>query len=365
MYPLVFTGGVVLIWASALLNDTGLGSVYQTDLITIAAFGIFCLLLILKKRTYRVPSDIFLSIGGMILIFVGSSLFHGFGWTVAEYFSCFVMIYIIANVKVRDKSMHMAGVVVLLLGTAILLIYDYGTQLSGWNGNSIAMIGLFSYLIFVAAFWNSRSHWHKLMLLLVGGGEFWLLVDTDSRSCQVSLLIMALILLIRSVPKVLHSKRWLLFILLLPLAIAVVTSLLSTSGIVEQMDTWSRQTFSKPIFNGRDETWRTGFQQLWQHPFFGNGNIDTLRWHNSAVACLVSFGIAGYGAWISSLYALLQRGRAYLMDPIVSGCMISFLLVDLQQAVELGMFTQNPNLMIYLPLGLMLGRINYLKGEHE
>lgn len=120
MYPLVFTGGVVLIWASTLLNDTGLGSVYRTNLITIAAFGILFLLLILKKRTYRVPSDIFLSIGGMILIFVGSSLLRGFGWTAAEYFSCFMMIYIIANVKVRDKSMHMAGVVVLLLGTAIL-----------------------------------------------------------------------------------------------------------------------------------------------------------------------------------------------------------------------------------------------------
>lgn len=35
--------------------------------------------------------------------------------------------------------------------------------------------------------------------------------------------------------------------------------------------------------------------------------------------------------------------------------------MNAQQAFELGMFSLKPNLLIYLPLGLLLGRIRYLK----
>ena len=362
MYPLLFTGGIVLLWVSALLNGTGLGMAYQTDQITFAVLGVLSLLLFLKNRVRLMPLDLFRAFGGMTAVFLASALLHGFAWSAVKYFSCFLMVYIVSNIRISQRAARLAGLAVLVLGTAVLVIFDYGSELSGWNGNSVAMIGLFSYLLFAAAFWDERSPGRRLLLLLTGGAEFWLILPTDSRSCQAALLIMGLLLLLRTCPGFLRSPRRMLFALLLPLAVAAGSALLSSSGLAGQLDAWSSRTFRKPIFNGRDETWRMGFQLLWQHPLFGNGNIDTLRWHNAALACLVSFGGLGYAFWIAGLYGLLKRGMAYLADPVVCGCMISFLLMHWQQAVELGMMTQNPNLLIYLPLGLMLGRIRSLKG---
>ena len=362
MYPLFFAGEITLVWLSALFNGTGLGSAYHTDQITLAVLFILSSRLFLKQRIHRIPTDIFWSFCGMLIIFTLSSLLHGCGWSAVRYFSCFLLIYLVSNAAISAKMMHLAGLAVLFLGTAILAIYDFGTQLSGWNGNSIAMIGIFSYLIFSAAFWDENMRKRRWLLLLTGAVEFRLISPTGSRSCQVVLLIMVVLVLIRPTVKLLCSRWWIVVVLLIPLVIAVISALLSDGGLASKMELWSYQTFGKSIFNGRDTLWKMGFQQLWERPLLGNGNIDTLRWHNSAVSCLVSFGAVGYVFWLSGLYALVKRGKQYLEDSIIRGCLISFLLIYLQQGVELGMLTKNPNLLIYLPLGLMLGRINYLKG---
>lgn len=365
MFSWIFTGGIALIWASALFNGTGLGNAYHTDQITFALLCCTSIIVFLMSRTRIISRDVFQAFGGMIIVFVASSLLHGFGLKIIKYFSCFLMVYILSNVKISTRSIRLAAMAVLLLGISILVIFDYGSQLSGWNGNSIAMIGLFSYLIFVTAFWNEKLLRYKLLILIIGSIEFWLIAPTDSRSCQVALIMIGLLIILGSKPKFIQSKWQTLGVIMLPLVVAVVTVLLSSGGIVGQLDTWSRETFNKPIFNGRDETWHTGFQMLWQNLLFGNGNIDTLRWHNSSITCLVSFGVVGYSFWTYGLYVLLKRSQAYIDDSVVMGCTLCFLLMNTQQSVELGMFTQNPNLLIYLPLGLMLGRIKYLKEYQE
>ena len=43
MHSLFFTAGVTLVWVSSLLNGTGLGGQYNTNVITIAALWIFAL----------------------------------------------------------------------------------------------------------------------------------------------------------------------------------------------------------------------------------------------------------------------------------------------------------------------------------
>ena len=41
--------------------------------------------------------------------------------------------------------------------------------------------------------------------------------------------------------------------------------------------------------------------------------------------------------------------------------MTAFLVLYVQQSVELGLMAPNPNLLPYAMLGLLLGRVNYLK----
>lgn len=362
MNSLIFTAEIVLVWLSSLFNGTGLGNLYHTDRITIAMLVALSAILLLKRRPIMVPRDILFAFGGTALVFVLSALFHGKGFSGAQYLCCFLLIYVFGQTKVQERAMRLAGLTVLALGAVILVIYNYGTQLSGWNENSIAMIGLFSYILFMASFYNLSSGGSKILILLAGGLIFWLIAQTDSRSCMVVLVItMLLALVMKPCPRVLRSRGWVMFFLLIPLLVALCAVLFSISGATSNLDAWSRETFGKPIFNGRDQLWRSGFRELFRQPFFGSGNISADSWHNTAVACLASFGILGYGFWLRCLYLPLKRGSTYLTDPVVTGCMTAFLLMNAQQSFELGMFSQNPNLLIYLPLGLLLGRVRYLK----
>lgn len=362
MNSIIFTAGIVLVWLSSLLNGTGLGDVYHTDRITIAMLVGLSVAFSLNRRQLKIPKDVFFAFGGTVCIFAFSELFHGKGFGGMQYLCCFLLIYIFSKIKVKERAMQLSGLVVLALGIAILVIYDYGTQLSGWNENSIAMIGLFSYILFMASFYNLRSHWSKFLILLAGGLVFWLTIPTDSRSCMIVLAITILLALImKPCPRVLRSRGWVTFFLLIPLLVAVITVVLSLSGAISNMDLWSQNTFNKPIFNGRDQLWIDGLRNLLRWPLFGSGDISANSWHNTAVACLTGFGILGYAFWLKCLYLPLKRGSLYLSDPIVTGCITAFLLMNVQQSFELGMFSPNPNLLIYLPLGLLLGRVRYLK----
>ena len=362
MNSVIFTAGIVLVWLSSLFNGTGLGDAYHTNRITIAALIVISAILLLLRRQLKVPRDSFFAFGGMACIFIFSALLHGKGLSGAQYLCCFLLIYIFSQIKVRERAMRLASFAVLALGTAILVIYDYGTQLSGWNGNSIAMISLFSYILFMASFYNLRSGRSKFLILLAGAVVFWLIMPTDSRSCMMVLAItMLLALIMKPCPRALRSRGWVMFFLLIPLLVALGAVILSLSGAASSLDVWSQETFNKPIFNGRDQLWMDGFRGLLCQPFFGSGNISANSWHNTAIACLTSFGVLGYGFWLRCLYLPLKRGSWYLTDPVVTGCMVAFLLMNVQQSFELGMFAQNPNLLIYLPLGLLLGRIRYLK----
>ena len=362
MHSLFFTAGVMLVWVSSLLNGTGLGRQYHTNVITIAALWIFALAGGVKRRATGIPEDIFWAYGGMIVTFIGSAMLRGNLKGAAAYLSCLLIIYIFSHTKVTNNSMRLAGLAVYILGLAILVIYNYGTQLSGWNENSIAMIGLFSYVIFMAGFYDLRSGWSRFLMLAAGGIMFWLTMATDSRSCLFALIIaMVLAIVMRPAPVFLRSKRFIVFLLLIPLLVAIITMALSAGGFVDGLNTWSLQRFNKPIFNGRDELWLTALRELTEHPFFGSGDIASNSLHNTAMACLSGFGVVGYAFWVWSLFVVLKRGQSFISDPIVTGCMTVFLLMNIQQSVELGMFSENPNLLIYLPLGIMLGRVSYLK----
>lgn len=361
MNSVIFTAEIVLVWLSSLFNGTGLGDVYHTDRITLGALvGIS--VIVLLWHGISVPKDSFYAFIATACIFAFSGLFHEKGLGGVQYLCCFFLIYIFGQIKVRECAMRLAGLVVLVLGTMILIIYNYGTLLSGWNENSIAMIGLFSYIFFMASFYNLRSGWSKLLILLAGGFVFWLMIPTDSRSCMIVLAVsMLLALIMRPCPRALRSRGWAIFFLMIPLFVALITVVLALSNVASNMDFWSQETFDKPIFNGRDQLWLEGMRDFFRQPFFGSGDISANSWHNTAIACLTSFGIFGYGFWLRCLYLPIKKGSLYLSDPIVTGCITAFLLMNAQQSFELGMFSPNPNLLIYLPLGLLLGRIRYLK----
>lgn len=370
MNSILYTLGMVAIWAINLLNGTGLGMAYKTTEIAMVAtvvIMIFCMAQqVMKEGDISVPPKFFYTIFIMFAVFIAVSFLNDRGMGGVMGFWVYMLVYILSRVKITAEAQRLTSICYGVLGLAILYIFNYMDALDGWNANSIAMIGLYSFMIFTIPFYG-MTDWRSLIILpLVGAAYAFLIWPTDSRSCIIVVIAMLLFVL-RVVPikRVLESSKMLFAILLVPLVVAVFICLLSTFGDVSGLMEWSQETFEKDLFNGRDRIWMDGFKQLWERPLFGDGHVTAGYWHNSAMACLTSFGVVGYFLWTKLFHLILKEGRPYLDDVCVIGSMVAFLALACHQSVELGIFAPNPSLLPYVILGILLGRVNCLRSEQK
>lgn len=362
MATVINTISIIIIWIVSLFNGTGLGSAYHTTEYSDYIIILLAVFLFLIRSQFKIERPVFVTYLGLFLLFVCVPWLKGYGLENWQYICSFVLIFILSQVNVKKLGLYYGGLAAGGLGIVILYIYNYGTALSGWNDNNIAMIGLFSYLVFLIGFFNTKNYWALLILLIVTVYYYQMLEPTDSRSCQLVVILSVVVMfLVRNKYTLFQNKKFIILCLLLPLIIAIVVCLISNSSMMPQINHWSMQEFQKPAFNGRDEIWQNAFQSIGSNLLFGTGQYTVSTHHNSAVTCLVNFGVIGYIFWVYAFYKILKKGCNYVSDYIVKSCILTFLLMYVQQSVELGIITQNPNLLIYLPLGLVLGRIKYLK----
>ena len=367
MQTLLSVGLLTMLWIINLINGTGLNEVYHITTIAQIVVMILsaCMILIKveKKRKLLVRTSDFYIFGGMTFLFLFSSYVNGNGFQAINYLWMYLLVFLIAQMSINEKVFMWTSLIYGVLGLAILVIYDYGTVLQGWNENSIAMIGMHSFLMLIVPFYNRvNSLRNKCILIIVAIMFAFLLLPTNSRSGILFLMIgtaFALNFISRKI--IIGNHRRVVTALLVPLFIAVCIAVISGSGMADSLNTWSYETFQKPIFNGRDELWIQGFEVLSQHPLIGTGNLAYANWHNSAVACLVAYGAIGYILWVKSFYQIFKHIKMWLKDYLVMGCLISFVVLYIQQSVELGFIGVNSTLLPYIMLGMMLGRVKYLK----
>ena len=364
LYTIIMAG----LWIANLFNGTGLGAAYQTTEKLRLIIFLLCIVIFLisskKGQEYIVKRD-FLIFSCMLCVFVFSSYLQGYARTGLHYLYVFALIYILSKMKVSAKAVRLTGEVYLIFGIAVLYIFDYGSIFSGWNPNTIGMIGLYSYLIFLIPFYNSHKNiFSKLFLIVVTFIYMFLIEPTDSRSCTWFAII-AMLVVLSIIPKavIVKTNKKYLWILLIPLFVAIVVVTISKGDYMQTLDLWSMEKFQKPLFNGRDVLWEKGFQVLFQNSIFGIGSLEG-NWHNCMIGILVAYGVVGGLLWILALNIIIKRGENWLSDIIVPGCIISFFIMYIQQSVELGLVHESPNLLPYIVLGIMLGRINYLKNTN-
>ena len=367
MNGILYTIMMVGLWIVNLFNGTGLGVSYQTTeklrviifLLCILIFAVGC-----KRGQRYVEKRDFIIFGCMSCLFIASSYFQGYAKMGFHYLSVFALIYILSKMEASAKAVKLTGLLYLVFGIAVLYIFDYGSIFAGWNPNTIGMIGLYSYLIFLIPFYNSSKNvFSKIFLIIVTFIYMCLIEPTDSRSCTWFAVIAILVVLSIIPQKVMvkPNKRY-FWILLVPLLVAVVVVLFSKGNYMQTLDLWSIEKFQKPIFNGRDVLWDKGFQVLFQNFIFGRGSLDG-NWHNCLIGILTAYGVVGGLLWIMALNNLIKKGTNWLDDIIVPGCIISFFIMYIQQSVELGLVHESPNLLPYIVLGIMLGRVNFLKNK--
>lgn len=159
------------------------------------------------------------------------------------------------------------------------------------------------------------------------------------------------------------SNRYIIW-LLVPVFVAIFVIQISKTSFYTVLDSWSINNFNKTIFNGRDILWQHCFKLIGQKLFFGSGTFVG-NWHNGVLTALIGVGIVGTALWMYSLKHILSMGQKYITDSYIVGCILSFIIIYLQQSVELGLVKEAPNLIPYIILGVMLGRVRYLKKHSE
>ena len=370
MSSIFYTLCMVALWVVNLFNGTGLGYAYKTTEIAIVVC-IVCTIFCLASQTLYdgdliVRPKYFYTIVPLVLVFAGTLYFHGYSLNGLKTLWPFMWVYILSRTRPNPTAFRMTAICYAVLGLIILWIFSYTDIFKGWNPNSIAMIGLFSFLIFTIPFFGMREWRSFVMMPLVGVAYVILLAPTDSRSCMLVIFIQ-LLMVLRIIPtrKLLDKPKALAIILMVPLFVAIFVVLLSKFGDTTGLTQWSYETFDKPFFNGRDATWALGFRNIIRRPLFGNGLLDTGIWHNSAMATLSSIGIVGYVLWVRLFYQVLKEGLPYLDDICVNGSIVAFLALYCHQSVELGIYSMEPNLLPYLMLGMLLGRVNRLRSEEK
>lgn len=358
-----YIGILTLLWIVNLFVGTGLDAVYHiTDKARYFVYALFVLDLLRGKIKSRVFRKDFIAFGGMVAVFLVSALFRGKIAQPFGYLWVFILVYLLGRLRLNDFVILATGVVYGVAGIMVLVIYNFGSIFSGWNDNSIAMLGLHSFLIFLVPFFHRGSFRDKCIVAGVTFVYIFLLGATDSRGGMLFAVIAALFALNVLPRGILLKRKWsIVLVLLIPLVIVVLICIFATAVDMGPIDAWSYRVFGKPLFNGRDRLWLQGFKDLSSNILFGTGYLNRLNWHNSAIACLAAYGVLGYISWLGSFGRILLRGYLKKWDACIQGTMCGFLVLYMQQSIELGFIGVPPMLLAYIMLGLLLGRIRYLE----
>lgn len=370
MSSIFYTLCMVALWVVNMFNGTGLGYTYKTTEIAILVCAVVAILCLASQVLYdgdlMIAPRFFYTIVPLFLVFIGTLYLHGYSLEGLKTLWPFILVYIMSKTRPSVTAIRMTAISYAVLGLVVLWIFSYTDIFKGWNPNSIAMVGLFSFVSFTVPFFGMREWRSFIVMPLVGAAYVILLLPTDSRSCML-VIIIQLLMVLRIIPtkKLLEKPKAVALILLVPLWVAIFVVLLAKFGDTTGLTQWSYETFNKPFFNGRDETWAVGFRNIFRNPLFGNGLLDTGIWHNSAMACMSSIGIVGYALWIRLFYLILKEGLPYLDDICINGGFVAFLAISCHQSVELGIYSIEPNILPYIILGMILGRVNRLRSDKK
>lgn len=355
---------IILAWVLSFVEPSGWAEgIGLPDTVNMAIFILSILFFIfIPSRRPTTPAYIFL---GLIITFILIPYITSESFQGASYLTSFLVVYLFSQARVSYRVVKYTAIGIGVGGLIILEIYLNGDTLSGWNDNAVSIFGLFSFFYF------------SIFLSLIKGTRkfvFWniitvfylvLLFSTDCRSGMIfSVLGVLAIIYARRVKKFINKRTYELLILNIPLIIAFIVIAIGNSDSFAELDKWSHDSNGKGVFNGRNELWEMSLELLAQTDYIGVGRFF-LNFHNSCIAALTVFGVAGYVFWELYFFDILKKLRAYMADRIVYGCMVSFIMIFLQQSVELGLISTNPNLLPYLILGVGLGRIYRIKKLRE
>lgn len=351
------------VWLLSLLYSSGIGQQYDVyGKVKIIVICLFIFNILVTKKFNKISKKMLFFFIYLIVNCTFTKLLYGSD--ILDYVWLYLLILLIGTLDIQESHVRAVSCIYGFLGLIVLFIYNYGSAFSGWNTNSIAIIGFFSFAVMTVSFNRNNSKWIICVLVIYFCVYCkWSSVLNSRGGILFAFIVLLGALKIIPFQKLLKTPDKILFVLLIPFMIALVISLIRNTSFAYSLDVWSQQTFNKPIFNGRDDLFYNGFLQWLKHPVLGNGNLSSANWHNSAVTMLVGCGFVGFLIWIFGTRDILKKAIPYFDDNIVYGLIVGFVVIWLQQSVELGLVAAQANAIPYAMLGLLIGRINTLKKQ--
>lgn len=355
---------IVAIWVFALVNDSGWGMLFHTGE-RMSWLIVFCsiYLLWIRRRTF-IPKLTVSMIVCLLLFFIIIPNFLSNEWDGAIYLISFLTIFCFSNINISAKELTVSSIAIGILGLGLITVYQKTEILSGWNDNSIAMLTLFSYIYFTIFFNSAKGNYIRFLCIIISLVYYVLILETESRGAALFMSLSILLMLTRKYALcVLTNPKMRFLTIHFPLIIAAITVWVSLQSWFPELDRLYQIEHTKSIFNGRDVIWGNTFNQIIRYPF-GVGEFN-VNHHNSAVACIGVFGILGYIVWCKFFLKQLSKMSDYLCDYMVYACMCAFIVIYIQQSIELGFIRPCPNMIPYMILGLGLGRVRWYEDHHK
>ena len=345
----------IFLWIVGLSYGSGIGMAYniygKTEIVVVGV----SIIVFLKRKSLYLSKGSVIALWGLLVCNIVAYMKNN--QTYCSYLWLFLIVYIYSTNKVSKKDLKLIGTIYGVLGVGILMVANYTGILSGWDGNSISMIGFFSYTVFCAGVLDEYRIIRKLLFLAYSFYYFYLLSVLDSRSSILFSIILVLSISgIVPLKKALEKKN-IVILLILPLLIALLVVAIKDKAFIEQLNIWSYKTFQKPIFNGRDTIWYNACINFLKNPIFGTGTLAG-NWHNSAMTALSGAGIMGYSIFLTFIKKCWICGCEFINDYRVFTILVAFVVVWLQQSVELGIIQPQANPILFVIMGLLLARVN-------
>ncbi|MDE6217770.1 MAG: O-antigen ligase family protein [Muribaculaceae bacterium] len=349
----------VVVWIISFVGPSGWSeSIHLPEKINIAICVSAFIIMLRQRNEGNVISGKLA--GAIILTLIIIPFIISGKWEGASYCVALLIVYIFSHCRITTTTIRLSAIIIAGLGLVVLFIYSNGSILSGWNDNAISMVGLFSFIYFstyLIEIKNSRSFWIWNIVTIL---YLQLLYHTDCRSGMLfSTLAVICILYSGFTKRKLRNPKIRLLLLNIPLVVAIITLIISYGPHFNELNNWSIRNFDKEVFNSREILWNDSWESLIKSCFLGTGKFE-INYHNSGVAALTVFGILGYVCWIKYFSNSMNAMSRYLKDNIVFGCMLAFTLIFLQQSVDLGFISKNPNFLPYMILGTGIGRMRTL-----
>lgn len=357
--PYVFLG-IMLVWASMIINSSGFGVAFYTPEITQLILTILAFIKwqeIHKQRVSGVTEYsnsfawILVFVSFVILPLITAQCFDGL-----RYLTAFLAVYIFANTRTTQRTMAVAGLSIELGGLFILGIYSFTPILSGWNDNSIAIFAIFSFFFYGISIYGKLTRRNVVIFVAVSLLYIAALFSTASRGGMVFILVAVLSLIYRAkFRRFVGKPKHIIYILSVPLAISLIVVAIANTSFYGRINAINLFETGKSLFNGREEIWIESYKHFIESYLIGTGELS-FNYHNSAVACLTAFGVLGYLGWISIFKNYITRCLSYIDDYVVYGSVVAFYLIFIHQSIELGFIADCPMYLPYMILGIALGR---------